>query len=215
MRITYMKSKFALTGLLLCFLAITPSASAQGPSPKQARQNLGSTIQQRLTRQAFLSSAKLTAKNGNTFTVEKDGKTYTVNIEEKTHLRRRFWGKSNLSEFQIGNLLNISGTWTDEIKTTILARQIRNLSIQKRLGVFIGKITSLSGQTIVMETAGRGSQTITVNSDTKFTSRTGSAITLSNLAVDHRIKIRGLWDKSNSTITEVAYVKDFTLPIKP
>jgi len=33
----------------------------------------------------------------------RDGKIYQVNITEKTQLRRRFWGKSSLSEFSVGD----------------------------------------------------------------------------------------------------------------
>ncbi|MBI4084370.1 MAG: hypothetical protein HY431_00520, partial [Candidatus Levybacteria bacterium] len=76
-----------------------------------------------------LVGAEVTAVGGDTITVEKDGKTYTVNTDIKTKFRRHFWGKSELVEFSIGNMVNIWGTWADETQTTINAKMIKNLSI--------------------------------------------------------------------------------------
>lgn len=163
---------------------------------------------------AVLGNASLTAKNGTTLTVTKDGKTYTVQTDGNTQLRRRFWGKSSLDEMQIGDMLNITGTWTDDAQTTIKAKLVRDVSIQKRFGVFIGNVTSTSSTGFVMNTVNRGMQTVTVGSTTKYIGRNQQAINFSDIATGHRVRVRGLWDNKSNTITDVSQVKDYNLPPK-
>lgn len=156
--------------------------------------------------------AEVTAVSEGTLTVKKDDKTYTVNTDTKTKVRRHFWGKSDLTEFSVGNLVNVWGTWADDTQTTINAKMIRNLSIMKRHGVFFGTIKSLGDNSFVITSVHRGDQTVTVATTTKYINRREQVISFSNLQVGHRIRIKGLWDKSQNTVTEVRQVKDFSLP---
>lgn len=164
---------------------------------------------------AAIINGTITAKTDTTLTVEKDGTSYTVNVSDSTHLRRRFWGKSTTSEFSVGNIVNVYGAWTDDTQTTINARMIRNLSIQKRFGVFIGEVKSLLSGGWVMTTASekRPDQTVTVSSETKFENRKGETIGQADIQIGHKVRVKGLWDNSNNTVTEVVQVKDFSLPI--
>ena len=79
-------------------------------------------------------TGKITEIGGNYIRVSdnEDGKTYQVNITEKTQLRRHFGGKSSLSEFSLGDEVNVIGRYTDKTKSIIEAVLIRNKSIQKR-----------------------------------------------------------------------------------
>lgn len=166
---------------------------------------------------AAIGSGKITAKTDTTLTIEKDGKSYTVNMDSKTQLRRRFWGKAELSEFSIGNIVNVIGLWTDDTHTAINAKLVRNVSIQKRFGVFFGEVKSLLSGGWVMSTKSenRADQTVTVSSTTKFENRKGEAITQTDVKVGHKVRVRGLWDRTLNTVTEVTQVKDFNLPLKP
>lgn len=163
---------------------------------------------------AVIGSGKLTAKTVTTVTVEKDGKSYTVNIDSKTQLRRRFWGKATLDEMQIGDTINVIGLWADDAHTTINAKLVRDASIQKRFGVFFGQVKSLLSNGWVMSTVSdkRPDQTVTVSSTTKFENRKGEAITQADVKVDHKVRVKGMWDKALNTVTEVTNVKDFSLP---
>lgn len=165
---------------------------------------------------AAIGSGTITAKSDTTLTVEKDGKSYLVNISDKTQIRRRFWGKSDLSEFSVGNVVNVVGVWTDDTHTAINATLVRNISIQKRFGVFFGEVKSLVANGWVMSTksGNRADQTVTVTSDTKFENRNGETITKADVAVGHKVRVRGLWDKTLNTVTEVTQVKDFSLPVQ-
>ncbi len=161
---------------------------------------------------------KLTAINGTTLTVEKDGKSYTVltGTFEKctTQYRRRFWGSSSMSEFTVGDTVNVAGKFTDENKTTIEACVIRDVSIQKRFGVFVGEIVSVTGSGWVMTTVSekRSNQTVTVTSSTKYTNRKNETISQSDIKVGNRVRVKGLWNRTNNTVTDVTQVKNYSLP---
>lgn len=167
---------------------------------------------------AVIGTGTLKIKSGNTvpatLVVTKDGKDYTVNVGANTQLRRRFWGKATLAEMSVGDVLNVIGRWTDDAHTTVDATLVRDASIQKRFGVFIGTVQSLlsTGWTMITH---RGTETVTVSSSTKFVDRKGGTITQADVKVGDRVRVRGLWDNKLNTITEVTHVKDFSLPIKP
>lgn len=164
---------------------------------------------------AAIGTGKVTAVSGATLTVEKDGKSYTVVTDEKTQFRRRFWGKGALAEIAVGHTVNVIGQWADDAKTTINARLVRDTSIQKRLGVFFGNVLTVASDGWTMTTIGkkRDDQTVKVSATTKFVNRKGEAMTQAGVVVGHRVRVRGLWDRTANTITEVTEVKDFTLPV--
>lgn len=164
---------------------------------------------------AKIIGGEITANSGSSLTVTKDGKTYTVNTTANTVLKRRYWGNAKLSEMVNGDKVNVWGKFTDTTKLTIDARMIRDLSIMKRFGVFVGTVKTVNGNTLTIDTVNRGTQTVTVSSLTKFTNRKEVSINQSDIVVGHRIRVKGMWDEANKTITEVTHVKDFTLPVKP
>lgn len=190
---------------------------------REIKQDIKDEVKEKIaSRPAVLRKARaaiiggtLSSKNGTTLTVTKDGKTYTVLTDIKTQLRRRFWGKATLDEIQVGDSVNVHGRWTDESQTTIQAVLIRDMSIQKRFGVFFGTLTATSSSGWVMETIKREKQTVTVSSDTRLVNRRGETISQSDIAVGHRVRVKGLWNSQNNTITEVTHVKDFSLPPFP
>lgn len=165
---------------------------------------------------AVIGTGTLTAKSGTVLTVEKDGKSYTVNTDSNTKLVRRFWGKSSLDEMNVGDTVNVIGIWADDAHTVITAKLVRDVSIQKRFGVFIGEVKSLLSDGWIMTTKSdkRADQTVTVSSSTKFENRKEESITKDQIQVGHRVRIKGLWNKTTNTVTEVKEVKDFTLPVK-
>ncbi|MBI3366051.1 hypothetical protein HY041_00280 [Candidatus Roizmanbacteria bacterium] len=158
----------------------------------------------------------VTTKGSSSITVTKDSKTYTVNVDSNTKFRRHFWGKSSLDEISVNDHVNVWGKFTNDTKTSILAMMIRDISIQKRKGVFIGMISNLRGNTFTLNSEHRGPQAVTLNGSTKCVDRKMQAINcLADLKNDHRIGLKGTWNKTNNTISEVTQVKDYSLPIKP
>jgi len=148
------------------------------------------------------------------FTVSAGGKDYPVYTDANTKFRRLFWGNGAFSDLRVDDKVNIIGTWTDDSHTAINAFMVRDLSVQKKHGVFFGTIDSISGSTFVLKTLRHNSITVTTGSSTKFINRSGGAITFSNLATGQRVRVRGLWDKTAGTLTEVTEVRDFSLPVQ-
>jgi len=186
---------------------------------KEVRQNLLEQIKEKLgwLLPFGFNKVELKAISGTTIpadlTVSKDDKAYTVKVTDKTVLLRKFGGKSDLNEFSVGDILSVRGKWTDEAKTILEARVIRDLSIQKRKGTFWGTIKSKSadGLTFVLLSVNRGEQTVMTDASSKFFDRAEKAITFADLKIADRVRVSGLWDSKLNKITEVTRVKDWTI----
>jgi hypothetical protein len=159
-----------------------------------------------------MDNVKVTAKDATSITIDNGGTSVKVDVASNTHFRRKFWGGSDINEISIGDSVDIIGRWTSEDKTEIKAVLIRDLSIQKRQGVFFGTVKSMTDTGFVMTTIQRGTETVDITG-AKLIDRKGQAITSSDIQVGDIIRVRGLWDSTNFTITEVAEVKDFSLPL--
>lgn len=162
---------------------------------------------------AIINGASLTSTSGTTLIVSYNNQTITVTTNDKTKFRRRFWGKGNIEEMKSGDILNIYGKWTDAAKTSVLAILVRDTSIQKRFGVFVGQVQTINDNDWVIETASRGTQTVTLSKTVKLYNRKGEAITQTQILAGHRIKIRGFWNKTKNLITDTTTVKDYNLPV--
>lgn len=190
----------------------TPSINRRLPTRKEAR--VFALKREKVT----MGSAKVTAVDGSTLTVDKGGKSYTVLTGAfakcTTRFVRHYGGKSSISEVAVGNIVNVIGAWQDEAKTTVEACLVRNQSIQKRFGTFTGTIQSVTDTGFVMTTARdpRKNQTVTISASTKLVDRKGKAITQADILAGHKVLVRGVWDRQNNTVTEVTEVKDYNLP---
>jgi len=202
-----------ILGLLLPGLVKAEEASRPG----KIKERVVEKIRKNFPR-AALGKVSLTAISGSTLTVSKDGKTYSVQTGtfEKctTKFVRRFSGNSTLSELTVGDTLEVVGRWADETKTTAQACVVRNLSIQKKRGTFVGDVVSVSDTGFVMTTVSeaRENQTVTISTSTKLVNRKEVAISLADVKVGHRVRVKGLWNRTNNTITETTHVKDYNLP---
>ncbi len=163
-------------------------------------------------RPARLNNAVVASKSAQSFTVTKDGKTYTINVSSNTKFRRHFWGESSFSELSVNDVVNIWGKWTDSTQTAIDARLVRNLSVQKFRGVFFGTVKSKGSNSFVMTSRYRGDQTVNFDSSTKFVNRKEQAMNFSDIQVGDKVRVKGVWDKKNGTVSKVAQVKDFSIP---
>lgn len=180
----------------------------------QVKNRVQELIQKKLKFAARVNG-NITGISDNQLTIkEKEGKSFRVIITDKTQLRRRFWGKSNLNEFQVGDEVNVIGRYTNEEKTEIEAKLIRNLSIQKRWGVFFGRVISVSDNFLVIETTKRNQLTIYVSENTKLINRKEEKINFSDIKTGHRIRVKGVWDKNLKEVRLTDEIKDFSLPTK-
>ncbi len=160
---------------------------------------------------AVLKKVKVLTTGDSFLTVDNAGTTLKVNIVDETHLRRKFWGKSQIDEFSVGDTIDVIGRWTDTSKTALTAILIRNESIQMRSGVFFGTVKSLTDGGFVMTTIHRDDETVTIG-NAKLINRKQLVITQADIKVGDKVRVRGLWNNTSKTITEVREVKDFSLP---
>ncbi len=148
----------------------------------------------------------------NSFFIDGEDGVFKVNITDKTVILRKFGGKSFFSELSIGNEVMVFGKFTDDTKSTIDAKTVKNNSIQKRFGAFFGKVTVKNSDNFIMETLERGVQTVYFGT-AKFVDRKETSITIKDIKVGDRVRVKGVWDKTLSKITEVIQVKDFSIPV--
>ncbi len=142
----------------------------------------------------------VSAVSANTLTV--DGKIVTVS--GLTKFIRRFGGISTLSEISVGDKVSVVGVPNAKI--------IRDWSIQKRKGAFVGTIQTMTPTGFALQSLNRGVQTVTVSALTKYTDRKEQTINFTDLAAGHKIRVKGLWDSKLNTVTEVSQVKDYSRP---
>lgn len=201
------KITFILLLILLLFIAHSPFVlAAQTPWWRSA------------TREGQLKNsrsmvAKMTGSVTAVGTASITVNSTTVNVNSLTKIIRRFGAASTLAEISVGDQVRVMGTWTDTSKTAINARIIRDWSIQKRKGAFIGTIQTMTPTGFTLQTLNRGVQTVTVSALTKYVNRKEQIINFSNLAAGHKIRVKGLWDSKLNTVTEVSQVKDYSLPM--
>ena len=196
-------------------LASPSPTSSSTSSPLLIKPNINKNIQlvnKFTNKRGELMNVKVTLKDSNSITVDNEGSSVKVTYDANTHFRRKFWGKSSFAEISVGDNIDVIGKWTNEEKTQMRAVLIRNLSIQKRYGVFFGTVKSLSDTGFVITTIRKGEETVIIDPSTKLINRVEDTITVSDIAVGHKIRIKGLWDSLNFTIKEVKEIKDFSLP---
>jgi hypothetical protein len=158
-------------------------------------------------------TGQVTAIGSSTITVGNNGTSIQVDINSTTHFRRKFWGKSSLSEISIGDTVNVIGKRTNSMNTEVTASTIRDISIQKRNGTFFGTVISLTSGGFVVNTIHRNNETVTIGS-AKITDRKGNTLSASGILVGDKIRVTGMWDNNAKTITEVTKIKDFSQPLK-
>ncbi len=114
---------------------------------------------------------------------------------------RYAWGQSTISEFSVGDIVNVWG-YLDEADTSLVhARTLRDVSIQKLFGVFNGVIDSVdsANNSFVLKTESRGNQTVLVSADTKIVKAT-TTVAFGDLQVGMGAVVRGVWNKTLSQI---------------
>lgn len=194
------------------FSTASPTATPAIKLIKPILNNLQQIKLEFTNKRAELGNVQITAKDATSITVNDNGTSIKVDLQTDTHFRRKFWGDSNLNEISVGDSVTVVGRWTSELKTEIKAVLIRDLSIQKRFGTFFGTVKTITDTGFVMTTIQRGDETVTLDSTSKLVNRKGTAITASDIQVGQTIRVRGMWNSTAFTITEVTEVKDFSLP---
>lgn len=155
---------------------------------------------------------KITVIGSNNFSLNGEDGTFQVNITDKTQLLRKFGGKSSLSEYSVTDEVMVFGKFTDDTRSAIDAKIIKNNSIQKRFGAFFGKVITKNSDNFTMESIERGTQTVYFGT-AKIVDRKETSISVNDIKVGDRVRVKGVWDKTLNKISEVDHIKDFSIPV--
>ena len=125
---------------------------------------------------------------------------YKATISSDTNIVRNSWGASELSEFSVGDIVNVHGFMDTGDYATIVTRTIRNVSIQKLHGVFQGAIKEIvSPGVFSFESRDRGVLTVMTGEETKiFIGR--ELKNFADLQVGMTGLVRGIWDRTLSKV---------------
>lgn len=130
------------------------------------------------------------------------GQDYKIRILANTNVVRHYWGKSplDLSEFSVGDIINVLGTLDSTDFFLINAKTVRNVSIQQKHGVFSGTIKSITPpSSFILETARASSLLVNTDANTKIYQ--GKELkTFSDLQIGMSVLVRGIW---NRTLTKI------------
>jgi len=130
------------------------------------------------------------------------GQDYKVKINKETNVVRYSWVKLSidLSEFTVGDIINVYGTIDENDPFLIQAKTVRNVSIQKKHANFIGEITSITAtSTFSLKTEKHGTLVVSTDANTKIYS-SSQLKTFSDLKVGTKVLVRGIWNVTQGTM---------------
>lgn len=166
-------------------------------------QEVGNCPTDKPSTEVLIKAAKVTSVGTDTLGISVFSYAYTIDTKG-ANIVRQFWGSSGLGEFSVGDIVNVHGYLDANNNFLVHAKTVRNVSIQKKHGVFNGTIDSVNASTtsFVLKAEGRGNQTVSVTSDTKITIGTTTAA-FSDLQVGAKVLVRGIWDRALSKIQAI------------
>ena len=131
------------------------------------------------------------------------GQEYKVQFSTSTNITPRFWGGMalNLSQFAVGDFVNVQGTLDSADFFLVQARTVWNVSIQKGRAAVSGTIQSITSSTnsFNLQTQNASSLTVNTATDTKiYQDRDQKAF--SDLQTGMKVKVRGVWDQALTKI---------------
>ncbi len=150
---------------------------------------------------------KLTAISGTTLTVASWGGNWTVDAS-KAEIVRRFNGDSGLGEYQVNDILTVHGQ-ASLTGMTVMARVVKNESIQKRGASFVGVIsgiTASSTNAFSLKTDKNGTLAVTASSTVKVIINGQVASTTAGLTNGMYAQVSGVWDRTNSTVIATSII---------
>jgi len=146
-------------------------------------------------------------------TISLTGESYTIDASTAI-IVRRLGGKSSLGELSAGDHVRVLGAFNAD-KTVLTVKRLRDLSIEERNSLLIGKATSVdaAGGKLVLTTPAGVAFTVTLAADAKLVDRKGAAITLASVKIGDKIRlVGGLRNLVAKTQQGVERLRDLSLP---
>lgn len=195
-----MKNKFFVAGTIavLGMSLVAPFAGAQATDPANTGAmpltNTGKLVNIGPAGNANLRGT-IASISGLIINVDSWGGTWIVDATS-ANLIRRFGGKSNISEFMVGDSVDVRGTVSPSASWTIIAKTVRDYSIQERNATFSGTISNVNqqAQTFSFTTNARGVLNVTMDAAVKIYVN-GKPAAFSDLADGMRATVHGVWNR--------------------
>lgn len=163
--------------------------------------------------EVLIKAAKVTEVGSDYLKVSIFGYIYKIDISG-SKLVRQYWGTSEIDEFSAGDIANVFGYLDSSDNYLVHAQTVRNVSIQRIHNTFKGVIESIdaTSASFALATEERGNQTVKVTAETKIVKSVPVVCiqapcppqetigSFADLQVGMRVIVRGLWDKTLSTI---------------
>ena len=134
MKLKRLKQMVPVMGLSAYLALGVVSANAMSPEMrKEANKEWRAELHtvKKATNPAVMNG-EISSISGTTLMIVKEGKTYTVNVDASTVFIRKFGGQASIAEFSIGDMVNVRGAFSNDAKTVVNAKLIRDTSIYKR-----------------------------------------------------------------------------------
>jgi len=183
-----LKAFFAIIGLVA--VLVLPIQASAGENLRQSNTSITGI----LTAMSGVSApANLTVTVGAT--------VYNVEVSLTTTIVRRFGAVSDLSEFMVGDAVEVKGIASNDAANTIGARYVRDISVQRAGGTFHGNIvsTDCDNSRFTYKPKERDQQTVYLGANTKII-RGGEKVACADLKAGEQALVIGLWRQSSSRI---------------
>ncbi len=172
---------------------------------REAR-DVGSTLEVHISNggKVLVRGAVVTAVNGSTITATTTWgpsvMTWNVTTDGSTKLIRRFGGNSTITEIAIGDFISFQGTLTNGgTSMTVLAKTIKDWSIQKKNATFEGTVASVTGSTFVLTSKNRGNVTVTTTATTEIKKGDVAGV-FSDITVGSSVTATGILNNISTTL---------------
>lgn len=195
-----MGKKIFLTGAILITTALVFSA-------QKAEAGVNNKLR---LRNAVITAIDTETK---TITAEKNDVSYVIDAS-KAIFKRKYGARCDIYELMVGDYIRVWGVISG---TNITAIKVKDYSIQRWRGSFVGTITTIDseiysdnkGQTFrqfEIKSHYRGNQIIRVYDTTQIKyKRTSKAFT--DLAIGQKIVAKGIWNNTQSLVYNTKWVK--------
>ncbi len=151
-------------------------------------------------RQEKTISGAVTSINGMTLAVKntKDSVVYTVDATN-AKLVRKFGANMVIGDIQVNDILFVNGTISTTTPTTVVAKVIRDESLQARNATFNGTVVTITGTSFTLQTKERGLQTVNTTSSSTI-KKNGTTATFADITVGATVRVDGIWNNTNNNI---------------
>lgn len=127
----------------------------------------------------------------------KNGTSYSVDTT-KARLVGNGEGKITLDNIKVNDMVMVNGTTTGT-STTVVAKLIRDESLQAKNSAFSGTVKTVTGTSFTLETKERGTQTVNTSSSTMI-KKSGAAGTFADITAGIEVRAEGTFNKTTNTV---------------